>query len=136
MARASLARYRFWFVVDAVVTGVNAVVYLSLHRVLPDVLGSSAQLYIVAGIVLGIVTVGLVIVGASSQRLRGLPELLVAVNVTWAGGSLFVALADPFGLTGWGTTWAVVQALVVSALAIVQARALRRSGTVGAGVPA
>lgn len=119
------ARYRIWFLVDAVVTGANAVAYLVLHQLLPDVLGAAPALYTTTGIILAVITVGLFVVAGSARRLRVLPELLATINLVWGVGSLALALANPFHLTGWGIGWVIAQGLIVFAFGMLQLRALR-----------
>lgn len=119
--------YRFWFLVDGVVTGANAVAYLALQRFLPDVLGSSSTLYVAMGAVLAVVTVGLLVVAFSSRRYRFLPEALAVINLVWAGASLMVAFVNPFDLNVWGVSWTGVQGVIVLGFAVLQLRALDRS---------
>lgn len=117
--------YRFWFRVDAVVTGANGLLYLALHRLLPDLLGGTAALYVAAGAILLAVTLGLSVVAASVSRPQLLPEGLAVINVVWALGSFAVAIGDPFALTAAGVAWSAAQGLVVLAFAALQLRALR-----------
>lgn len=119
--------YRLWFLVDGVITGANAVAYLALQRVLPDLLGSSSTLYAAVGAVLAVVTVGLLVVAFSSRRYRFLPEALAVINLVWAAASLVVAFVNPFHLNVWGISWTGVQGVIVLGFAVLQLRALNRS---------
>lgn len=122
--QAVASRHRFWFLLDGVVTGANAVAYLVLPQLLTAVFGSTPTLYTVAGIILAVVTLGLLVVALSSRRRRVLPELLAAVNLVWALGSFVIAFVNPFHLSVWGIVWVIAQALIVLAFAILQLRAL------------
>jgi hypothetical protein len=117
--------YRTWFRADAVVTGANAILYLALHRLLPDLLGGAPGLYVAAGAILAAVTLGLSVVAASASRPEVLPEGLAVINVVWALGSFAVAIGNPFGLTTAGVVWAAAQGAVVLAFAALQLRTLR-----------
>lgn len=127
-----LRGYRRWFLLDGVVTGANALAYLVLHRLLPDLLGSTPIFYIVIGVILAIVTVGLFLIAGASRRPRVMPELLAGINAAWAVASFIVALSNPFELSTIGIIWAAVQGLVVLTFSIVQFRSLR--GTRGGGM--
>jgi hypothetical protein len=116
---------RFWFRADALVTGANALLYLALHQVLPAVLGAGRGLYLAAGAVLLVVTIGLSVVAMASSRPRVLPETLAVINVVWALGSFAVAITNPFTLTTAGLVWTVLQGVVVLGFAVLQLRALR-----------
>lgn len=116
--------YRTWFLVDGVVTGTNALAYLLLHQLLPELTGSAAELYVTAGVVLLIITVALLVVACTPRRLRVLPELLAFVNILWAAGSFLVAWINPFELTALGVGWTVAQGVIVLAFAILQLRSL------------
>lgn len=122
-------RYRFWFRLDALVTGVNAIAYFALSGVLPSVLGGTGPLYRSVGLILGIVTVGLTVVATAPRRPSVLSGALVVTNLLWAVASIIVAVADPLGLNPWGRGWALVQGLVVLCFAIFQARSLTRNSS-------
>jgi hypothetical protein len=119
--------YRLWFLVDGLVTGANAVLYLLLNLLLPRLLGGSSPLYITVGIVLLVITVGLLAVARSRERLGLLALLLVIVNILWAAASFLVAAVNPFGLNGFGVAWTVAQGVIVLAFGIFQTLSLRTS---------
>lgn len=118
--------YRWWFTADGLVTGLNAVAYLALSTILPGPLGATPAVYLTAGAVLAVVTVGLFAVARTASSLWPLPWLLIMINLVWAAGSLVVAVADPFGLTVIGRGWVVVQGLVVAGFGIAQLLTCRR----------
>lgn len=123
-------RGRMWFVVDGLVTGVNALAYLTLSTALPALLGASSVLYLWVGAVLAVVTIALFVVGLSRRPVRGLARLLVVVNVAWSIGSFVVAALNPFELALAGVVWTVVQGVVVLAFAVLQTAALRKEAAV------
>lgn len=114
---------RRWLAVDAVVTGGNAVAYLAFAGWLSEHLGSSAGLLRGIGVYLLVFT-GL-LVAAWATRSVGLAAAAVVGNVVWVLASVVVAALGLLDLTGLGRTWALLQALVVGALAFLQLRALR-----------
>lgn len=119
------APYRTWFLVDGVITGANALAYLCLNQLLPELLGSAPALYVTVGIVLLLVTGGLLMVARARRRQGALPELLAVVNILWAAGSFLVAWINPVGLTALGIAWTVAQGVIVLAFAVLQLRSLR-----------
>ncbi|MFC0681247.1 hypothetical protein ACFFGH_25740 [Lysobacter korlensis] len=126
-ATVPLSGGRIWFLADALVTGANAIAYLALGHILPGLLGATSTLFFTAGLLLAVVTVGLLIAARSLKRPMFLPTLLATINAVWAAASLFIAAANPFGLTVVGVVWTVAQGVVVLAFAILQFRALKRS---------
>ncbi|GEK79424.1 hypothetical protein [Agrococcus baldri] len=130
MSRTAATRvaYRRWFLLDGVVSGLNGVAYLALASMLPNLLGGDAALYVIAGIVLIVVTVGLLVVARAARRPSTLPGLLVIINALWAIGSFAVVVAEPFGLTLVGALWCIAQGAIVLAFAILQLLSLRRDG--------
>ncbi|MCP2638283.1 hypothetical protein K0817_017145 [Microbacterium sp. HD4P20] len=119
--------YRLWFLVDGLVTGANAVLYLLLNQLLPELIGGTSPLYLTVGIFLLVVTVGLLVVARSGGRPAALAWVLVVINFLWAVASFVIAAVNPFGLNGFGVAWTVAQGLIVLAFGIFQARALRTS---------
>lgn len=124
--RPSLRRgYRLWFLIDAIVTAANAVAYLLLSQLLPSLLGSSPALYLTVGVVLAIVTAGLLTVTWSGRRPAVLARILVVINIAWAAASFVAAIVNPFDLTPVGIGWTVAQGVVVLGFGLLQARSLR-----------
>ena len=121
--------YRRWFLIDGIVTGANAAAYLILSQLLPELLGSTPEVYLTVGVVLAVVTAGLLTVAWSKNRRGALAVLLVIVNVVWAAASLASAVANPFGLNPIGIAWTVAQAIVVLGFGLLQIRAIRAART-------
>lgn len=116
---------RRWFWADAGVTGLNALGYLGLAGVLDGPFGVSAGMcrLVGGGLLLFTGVVAAAATGPDGLRRLGWP--VVAVNAAWVVASLVVAAAGVGDLTGLARGWIVAQAVVVAALAGLQARALR-----------
>ncbi len=118
------ARLRLFFAADAVVTGANALIYLAAAGPLADLLGGDAATYRLVGAFL---TAYAVLVALYARS--GLPSrpgwAIVVANLLWVVASVEVAVVGALGLDGLGRGWVLVQAAVVGAFAVLQARALR-----------
>ena len=119
------AARRVWFEVDAVVTGVNAVGYLAAAGLLVDLFDGDAATYRWIGVFLAVYAAAVAAYAWSSAPARA-GWLVVAANEVWVLASLVVAAVGGLDLNAVGRTWVVLQAVVVGALALLQARALRR----------
>lgn len=124
---AGVDRRRLWFGADAAVTCANGVGYLALAALLDGVLGTGAGLLRSIGVFL--LAFGLLVGLYALRRTAGAAAgwALVAVNVVWVAVSLGFALGAA-DLTAAGRGWAVLQALVVGGLAVLQAGSLRNRG--------
>lgn len=122
-------RGRSWFVLDAVVTGVNAVAYLAAAAVLADHLGSGPGTYrgVGAGLLLFAGAVGAYAARGTFDR-RG--WAIVAVNSAWVVASLVVAVSGLGDFEALGRTWIALQAIVVAGLTAAQIVALRDAPSV------
>lgn len=118
------ARQR-WFGLDAVVTGGNALGYLALAGWLSDQLGAGASSYraIGAGLLVFAISVGIYAAGDRAPRWAGWS--IVAANASWVVGSVVVAAVGVGDVNGLGRSWIVAQAVVVAALTVMQASAIR-----------
>jgi hypothetical protein len=110
---------------DAAITGANGVAYLALAGPLADLFDLSSTLLRVQGAVLVLFAAAVAVIATR----RTVPRLaaidVVAVNVAWAAYMLVTVLAD-LGTPGTvGAVWLVLQAVVVSGFAALQALALR-----------
>ena len=119
------SRVRLWFAADAVVSGVNGLVYLAAAGPLADLLGGDVATYRVVGAFLLAYAATVALYARSALHPR-MGWAIVAGNAIWVIASLEVAVTGMLGLDGAGRAWVVVQALVVADLALLQARALRR----------
>jgi hypothetical protein len=121
----ALADRRRWFWIDAGVTGVNALGHLAAAGVLDGLLGATADTHRLIGGALLLFTVMVAAAASDLDRRRRLGWGVVAANAAWVVASLIVAGDGAVDLTGLGRGWVVAQAVVVGALAGLQARALR-----------
>ncbi|GHJ53055.1 hypothetical protein Nm8I071_23620 [Nonomuraea sp. TT08I-71] len=115
---------RKWFLLDALVTGVNGVTYLAAAGALADLLGVSASLQRGAGAFL-VLFAALVLWYARNRAAGpGTGWGIIAVNVAWVAGSLAVAAVGPGEFTVVGRVWLVAQAVIVAMFAVLQMRSL------------
>ncbi|WP_435769587.1 hypothetical protein [Nocardioides sp. SYSU DS0651] len=113
-----------WFAADAAITGVNAVAYLAAAGLLADLMGASAETYRWVGLFLAGYALAVGLYARSTMPVR-LGWVIVVGNAVWVAASLEVAATGAFDLDALGRGWVVAQAVVVAALAVLQARALR-----------
>ena len=105
-------------ILDAAVTGVNAVAYLAAAGPLEDLLGVPEAWLRAAGAVL--LAFAVVVAVASRRPTAGAVRAIVAVNVLWAAGSIVFALAGWGSPETAGSVWIVLQAIVVAGFAELQ----------------
>ncbi|NYJ03664.1 hypothetical protein HNR19_004362 [Nocardioides thalensis] len=120
---ATTARRR-WFGLDALVTGANGLAYLVAAGPLTDLLGGDATTFrwIGAFLLAYAVAVGAY---AAAPRSAAVGWVIVGANAVWVVASLEVAVTGALDLDAVGRGWAAAQALVVGALAAIQASVLR-----------
>lgn len=109
---------RRFFLLDAVVTGVNGAAYLLAAPLLADWFGASALLLRELGVLLLLIAGGVAWLATRRPIARRGALLLVEVNALWVAASLGYAALG--GLTGLGQGWVVLQAAVVAAFAAGQ----------------
>jgi hypothetical protein len=115
---------RAWFAVDAAVTAVNAVAYLAAATLLVDLFDGGATTYRWIGAFLLVYALAVAAYTWSDAPDRA-GWVVVAANEVWVVASLVVAVTGALDLNAVGRTWVVLQAVVVGALALLQARSLR-----------
>lgn len=123
-APAADRRARLWFGADAVVTGANALAYLVVAGPLADLFGADAGTLRALGLFMVGYAVAVALY-ARSPLSAGLGWTIVAGNAVWVVASLEIAATGAFDLDTAGRVWAVLQAVVVADLALLQARSLR-----------
>ncbi|MEU1513420.1 hypothetical protein ABZ490_14890 [Streptomyces sp. NPDC005811] len=117
---------RRFLAVDAVVTGVNGVAYLTASGPLGRLLGVDATLLLALGAFLTVYAAAVAVL-ASRARPAALPvRAVVEANLTWSVLSC-VALALWLSPTAAGAVWTVLQALTVAGFAVLQHLALKAS---------
>jgi hypothetical protein len=117
---------RLTLVLDAVVTGVNGLVYLAAAGPASDLLGPEAGLLreigaflLVYGAAVGLLASRRVINPAATKA-------VIALNALWTLGSVLAVVTGAAEFTTIGAVWAIAQALVVAAFAELQIMGLRR----------
>lgn len=116
---------RIALALDAVVTGVNGLVYLAAAGPVGDLLGPDATLLREIGAFLLVYGAA---VGFLSTRVRpGAVKAVIALNAVWAVASVAAVATGVLGFTTLGAVWAIAQALVVGAFAEAQIMGLRKA---------
>lgn len=91
----------------------------------PEALGFEAATAVrVVGALLMVVGVDTLLMARSTGRLRRLLPAVVWLNWAWVAGSVLLLLVAGSAFSGLGIAAVIAVALVVAALAVVQARAL------------
>lgn len=111
--------------VDAGVTGLNGAAYLSAAPLLHDVLGLPTGLLRGVGVFLLCYAAAVWAVARSHIRTPAV-VVVVAANLIWTTASVAVAATEWATPTTLGSTWTVLQAVIVGGFAAVQWVGLRR----------
>ncbi|CAL9377450.1 hypothetical protein [Streptomyces sp. enrichment culture] len=109
---------------DAVVTGANALAYLSLSGPLGRFLGIGSGLLLALGAFLAVYAAGVGLLAARPHPPTAGVTGVVEANLAWTAVS-FLTLALWLSPTAAGAVWVVLQALTVGGLAVLQHRALK-----------
>ncbi|MEU3762004.1 MULTISPECIES: hypothetical protein [Streptomyces] len=111
-------------VLDAVMTGANALAYLALSGPLGRFLGIGSGLLLGLGAFLAGYAAGVGLLAARPHPPATGVRLVVEANLAWTAASL-LALALWLSPTTAGAVWTVLQALAVAGLTLMQHRALK-----------
>ncbi|MEU7468568.1 hypothetical protein AB0A94_08420 [Streptomyces sp. NPDC044984] len=115
---------RRFLALDAVVTGTNAVAYLTLSGPLGRFLGAGSGLLLGIGAFLAVYAAGVGLLAARPHPPAPGVRIVVEANLAWTAVSL-AALALWLTPTTAGAVWTVLQALTVAGFALLQHRALK-----------
>ncbi|GAA2424003.1 hypothetical protein [Streptomyces glaucus] len=115
---------RRFLALDAVVTGVNALAYLALSGPLGRLLGVGSGLLLALGAFLAVYAAGVGLLAARRRPPALGVRAVVELNLAWSAVSC-VALALWLTPSAAGAVWAVLQAVVVAAFALLQYGALK-----------
>ncbi len=122
----NLLTLRNVLLLDAVLTGVNGLVYVAAAAALATLLGPSTA--VIVG--LGAFMLAYAAVAGWLGTRRPVSRLAVGLiadgNIVWAVASVTVVAFGWLGLTTAGTVWTLMQAALVAAFAALQMAALRR----------
>ncbi|MFI6703497.1 hypothetical protein ACIBJC_31880 [Streptomyces sp. NPDC050509] len=117
---------RRFLTLDALVTGVNGLAYVTASGPLGRLLGVDGAVLVGLGVFLTLFAVGVGCLAARRQPPRLPVKAVVDANLLWAVLSV-AALALWFEPTTAGAVWIPVQALTVAGFAVLQWSALRRT---------
>jgi hypothetical protein len=115
---------RRFLALDAVVTGANAVAYLTLSGPLGRFLGAGSGLLLGLGAFLAVYAAGVGLLAARPHPPAPGVRIVVEANLAWTAVSL-AALALWLTPTAAGAVWTVLQALTVAGFALLQHSALK-----------
>jgi uncharacterized protein YjeT (DUF2065 family) len=112
---------------DAVVTGVNGLVYLAAAGPVAELLGPGAGVLRGIGLFLLVYAAAVAFIGTRPVIGRNAVLAVITLNAVWAAGSVVAVVAGLLEFTTPGVVWALAQALVVAAFAELQFMGLRKS---------
>ncbi|MFC5751190.1 hypothetical protein [Actinomadura rugatobispora] len=112
---------------DAVVTGVNGLVYLALAGPLEDLLGLGAGTGRTLGVFLLLYAAAVWTVSMPRVPNRVAVSAVVETNLLWTVLSVVAVVTGWLSLSTAGSVWAILQAVAVAGFAAVQYTAQRRS---------
>jgi hypothetical protein len=116
---------RRFLVLDAAVTGANALAYLALSGPLGRFLGAGSGLLLGLGAFLAAYAAAVGLLAARRHPPALAVRAVVEANLAWSAVSV-AALALWLSPTTAGAVWTVLQALVVTGFALLQYAALRQ----------
>jgi hypothetical protein len=111
---------------DAVLTGVNGLVYLAGAAALDTLLGPSPAVIVGLGVFMLAYAAIAAVLGMRRPVSRLAVGLIADGNIVWAVASVSVVAFGRLGLTTAGTVWTLMQAALVTGFAALQLAALRR----------
>lgn len=114
-------------VIDALVSGVAAAVFIAGSFVLAGFLGLPPALMLWAGIAIVPWVAGLLLISRQSRVSRTLIWTIIVANLAWVAASLYVAFGPAIAPTLAGKVFVVAQAVAVALFAELQALGLKRS---------
>ncbi len=113
--------------VDAGITGVNALAYLLIPKFLEKYLGYPSEIQLSAGLFLLIFTILVLIVAQRTPISRTWVKEIIIVNTLWVVASIIALFSGVLDATMTGGVWVVLQAAVVAGFAGLQSWWLRQS---------
>ncbi|MEU7836176.1 hypothetical protein [Nonomuraea sp. NPDC049129] len=111
---------------DAVVTGVNGLVYLAAAGPASDLLGPDAGLLRAIGVFLLAYGAAVGLLASRHVISPAATKAVIALNAVWTVGSVAAVVTGMTEFTTPGAVWAIGQALVVGVFAELQIMGLRR----------
>ncbi|WP_049570999.1 hypothetical protein [Nonomuraea sp. SBT364] len=117
---------RLVLALDAVVTGVNGLVYLAAAGLVSDLLGPDAGLLRGIGVFLLVYGAAVGILAGRGTVSRAGTRAVIGLNIAWTLASVAAVVTGLVEFTTIGAVWAIAQALVVGAFAELQIMGLRK----------
>ncbi|WP_433518332.1 hypothetical protein ACQP2T_24070 [Nonomuraea sp. CA-143628] len=111
---------------DAVVTGVNGLVYLAAAGPASDLLGPDAGLLRAIGVFLLAYGAAVGLLAGRRTISPAATKAVIALNAAWTLASVAAVVTGATEFTTPGAVWAIGQALVVGVFAELQIMGLRR----------
>ncbi|WP_020672923.1 hypothetical protein [Amycolatopsis nigrescens] len=118
---------RFVLLADAVGTMANGIAYLAIAPLLEDWFGLAPAVQYPAGVFLVLYAAAVFFTGIREPIRAGAVKLFVDVNLLWFAASLVLVFTGVLGTNAVGTTWVVLQAVAVAAVAGLQLAGLKRN---------
>jgi len=112
---------------DAVVTGVNGLVYVLVADPLETLLGVPTDLLRLVGAFLIAYSIAVAVVAGRATPSRAATRTIIVANLAWAAASLIVLATGALSPTLLGGLWIAAQAAVVGGFAAAQSWASRRA---------
>ncbi|MFF0866967.1 hypothetical protein ACFYUV_34760 [Nonomuraea sp. NPDC003560] len=126
-SKAEATLLRFALKQDAVGSGANGLVFLAVAAIFGSMFGLPAALLVPAGVFLVAFAASLLRLAARPVVNRAAVVAVMVVNVAWVIASVETLIAGWFPLTGLGTAYVIVQAVVVAGFTGLQFAGLRRA---------
>lgn len=123
-----IRRLRQLLALDAVVTGVNGLVYVLAADPLETLLGVPTDLLRLVGAFLIAYSIAVAVVAGRATPSRAATRTIIVANLAWAAASLIVLATGALSPTLLGGLWIAAQAAVVGGFAAAQSWASRRAG--------
>jgi hypothetical protein len=118
---------RLTLIADAVVTGVNGLVYLAFAAPVSGLLGPDAPFLRAIGAFLLVYGAAVALLGTRRTIGRPATMAVITLNIIWTLGSVAAVISGALDLTTVGAIWAIAQALVVALFAELQITGLRKA---------
>lgn len=127
LATAAPAKFlRLALAADAVVTGVNGLVYLAAAGPVGDLLGPEAGALRAIGAFLVVYGIAVGLLASRGTISPAGTRAVIALNIAWALASVATVVTGLMEFTTIGAVWAIAQALVVAGFAELQIMGLRK----------
>lgn len=120
----ALTALRRFLLLDALVTGANALAYLAASEPLGRLLGVGSGLLLELGLVLAVYAAGVGLLAARPEPRTWAVRTVIEINLAWTVLS-FAAPALWLSPSTAGAVWVPLQALTVASFAALQYTALR-----------